>query len=274
MKIKERSVGGVTVLDLDGKIVLGEGDEVVRNKVREVIAAGHRKVLLNLARVPYVDSAGLGELVRCHTRVVRADGQIKLLNLTSRMQGPASDHEAGHRVRDLRVGRLGDLELLRGDAAGAGVGGTASVSGCRSSVRRISQRAPVRESPNAPFALPPVRAAAARSWKKMTFGMTDRSGPTIRRRCCAGRRSAPLRPRRRSRSGSTRTPPDCLSPPAPLQQGPAVDGGPEGEPWQLLPPPGRRAPGRCLPRRCLPRTRGTNQPDVEEIMAGHPQDRP
>ena len=86
MKIKERSVGGVTVLDLDGKIVLGEGDEVVRNKVREVIAAGHRKVLLNLARVPYVDSAGLGELVRCHTRVVRADGQIKLLNLTSRMQ--------------------------------------------------------------------------------------------------------------------------------------------------------------------------------------------
>ena len=86
MKIKERSVGGVTVLDLDGKIVLGEGDEVLRNKVREVIAAGHRKVLLNLARVPYVDSAGLGELVRCHTRVVRTDGQIKLLNLTSRMQ--------------------------------------------------------------------------------------------------------------------------------------------------------------------------------------------
>lgn len=86
MRITERTVGGVTVLDLDGKIVLGEGDDVLRDKVREVIAAGHRKVLLNLADVPYVDSAGLGELVRCHTRMVKTGGNIKLLNLTSRMQ--------------------------------------------------------------------------------------------------------------------------------------------------------------------------------------------
>ncbi len=86
MKITERSVGGVTVLDLEGKIVLGEGDDVLRDKVREVIAAGRRKVLLNLAAVPYVDSAGLGELVRCHTRMVRTDGNIKLLHLTSRMR--------------------------------------------------------------------------------------------------------------------------------------------------------------------------------------------
>lgn len=86
MKITERTRDGVTVLDLEGKIVLGEGDDVLRDKVREVIAAGHRKVLLNLAGVPYVDSAGLGELVRCHTRVVRAGGSIKLLNLTSRMR--------------------------------------------------------------------------------------------------------------------------------------------------------------------------------------------
>ena len=86
MKITERTRDGVTILDLAGRIVLGEGDDVLGDKVREVIAAGHRKVLLNLAAVPYVDSAGLGELVRCHTRVVRAGGSIKLLHLTSRMQ--------------------------------------------------------------------------------------------------------------------------------------------------------------------------------------------
>ena len=86
MKITERNIGDVAILDLTGKIVLGEGDEVLRTKVREVIADGHRKVLLNLAGVPYVDSAGLGELVRCHTRLVREGGSIKLLNLTSRMQ--------------------------------------------------------------------------------------------------------------------------------------------------------------------------------------------
>ncbi len=86
MNITERSVGGVTVLDLEGKIVLGEGDEALAEKIREVVARGDRKVLLNLAGVPYVDSAGLGELVRCHTRLVRADGNIKLLGLTERLQ--------------------------------------------------------------------------------------------------------------------------------------------------------------------------------------------
>ena len=86
MQITERSVGGVTVLDLDGKIMLGEGDDVLGDKVREVIAAGSRKLVLNLADVPYVDSAGLGELVRCHTRMVKAGGSVNLLNLTSRLQ--------------------------------------------------------------------------------------------------------------------------------------------------------------------------------------------
>ena len=86
MQITERSNNGVTVLDLNGKILLGEGDDVVRGKVRGVIAAGGRKLLLNLADVPYVDSAGLGELVRCHTRMVQAGGSVKLLNLTARLQ--------------------------------------------------------------------------------------------------------------------------------------------------------------------------------------------
>ena len=86
MQITERSNNGVTVLDLSGKILLGEGDDVVRGKVRGVIAAGGRKLLLNLADVPYVDSAGLGELVRCHTRMVQVGGSVKLLNLTARLQ--------------------------------------------------------------------------------------------------------------------------------------------------------------------------------------------
>ncbi len=86
MEITERSVGGVTVLDLDGKILLGEGDEVLRHTVRSLIAGGTRNLLLNLAAVPHVDSAGLGELVRCHTRMVQTGGSVKLLNLTARMQ--------------------------------------------------------------------------------------------------------------------------------------------------------------------------------------------
>lgn len=86
MKITKRQEDGVVILDLDGKIVLGEGDETLRNSVREVVAAGHRKVVLNLARCPYVDSAGLGELVRCHTRLAQVGGAIALLHLTARMQ--------------------------------------------------------------------------------------------------------------------------------------------------------------------------------------------
>jgi len=86
MKIAERTQNGVTILDLDGKIVLGEGDDVLRNHMRKLIASGSRQVLLNLAKVPYVDSAGLGELVRCHTRMVTVGGAIKLLNLTRRME--------------------------------------------------------------------------------------------------------------------------------------------------------------------------------------------
>ena len=86
MEITERSVDGVTVLDLDGKILLGQGDEVLRHTVRSLIAGGTRNLVLNLAAVPHVDSAGLGELVRCHTRMVQAGGSVKLLNLTARIR--------------------------------------------------------------------------------------------------------------------------------------------------------------------------------------------
>jgi anti-sigma B factor antagonist len=85
MQIEERTVGDVVVLDLKGKITLGEGDELLKDKVNSLVNQGHRKIVLNLADVPYVDSAGLGEIVRTYTTVSRQGGSMKLLNLTKRI---------------------------------------------------------------------------------------------------------------------------------------------------------------------------------------------
>ena len=85
MQIEERVVGNVTILDLKGKMLIGEGDELLREKINHLVEGGKKKVLLNLADVPYVDSAGLGEIVRCYTTVSRKDGKLKLLNLTKRI---------------------------------------------------------------------------------------------------------------------------------------------------------------------------------------------
>jgi anti-sigma B factor antagonist len=86
MKIDERLVGGVSILDLHGKILIGEGDDVLRDAVGRLVEAGKTKVLLNLADVPYVDSAGLGEIVRCYTTVSRKGGRLKLVNLTTKIR--------------------------------------------------------------------------------------------------------------------------------------------------------------------------------------------
>ncbi len=85
MQIEQRSAGDVIVLDLKGKITLGEGDELLKDKVNSLLNQGHRKVVLNLADVPYIDSAGLGEIVRTYTTVSRQGGNLKLLNLTKRI---------------------------------------------------------------------------------------------------------------------------------------------------------------------------------------------
>ncbi len=85
MQIAERSVGDVMVLDLKGKITLGEGDELLKDKVNSLVNQGHKKIILNLADVPYIDSAGLGEVVRTYTTVSRQGGSLKLLNLTKRI---------------------------------------------------------------------------------------------------------------------------------------------------------------------------------------------
>jgi anti-sigma B factor antagonist len=85
MQIDQRAVGSVMILDLKGKITLGEGDEVLKDKINSLILQGHKKMLLNLADVPYIDSAGLGEIVRTYTTVSRQGGQLKLVNLTKRI---------------------------------------------------------------------------------------------------------------------------------------------------------------------------------------------
>jgi len=85
MQIEERSVADVMILDLKGKMTLGEGDELLKDKVNSLAMQGRLKILLNLADVPYIDSAGLGEIVRTYTTVSRQGGQMKLLNLTKRI---------------------------------------------------------------------------------------------------------------------------------------------------------------------------------------------
>ena len=85
MQIDERTVGDVVVLDIKGRVQLGEGDEMLKDKVNSLINQGYRKIVLNLAEVPYLDSAGLGEVVRAYTTVSRQSGSLKLLNLTKRI---------------------------------------------------------------------------------------------------------------------------------------------------------------------------------------------
>ena len=84
-QIEERVIGGVTILDLKGKMTLGEGDELLKDKINSLIHQGQKKLLLNLEGVPYIDSAGLGEIVRTYTTVSRQGGSLKLVNLTKRI---------------------------------------------------------------------------------------------------------------------------------------------------------------------------------------------
>jgi anti-sigma B factor antagonist len=85
MKIENRIVGDVHLLDCSGKITLGEGTMAIRNTVREVLKNGGKKIVLNLADVNYIDSSGIGELVSSFTTVTNQNGQLKLLSLTKKI---------------------------------------------------------------------------------------------------------------------------------------------------------------------------------------------
>ncbi len=85
MKFKTREVDGVTILDLSGRITLGEGSGTLRDAVRDIVAKGSNKILLNLGGVDYIDSSGLGELVSAYTAVKNSGGELKLVNLTKKV---------------------------------------------------------------------------------------------------------------------------------------------------------------------------------------------
>ncbi|HYK90455.1 MAG TPA: STAS domain-containing protein [Acidobacteriota bacterium] len=86
MNIHTRTVGDVRILDISGKIILGQGTMVVRNTIKDLLHSGVKKIVLNLAEVSYIDSSGLGELVSSFTSVAKEGGQLKLLNLTTKVR--------------------------------------------------------------------------------------------------------------------------------------------------------------------------------------------
>lgn len=86
VKLTTRQVGDVTVIDAAGRITLGEGSSAFRDTIRDLTTRGDRKILLNLGDVTYIDSSGIGELVSAFTTVTNQSGQLKLLNLSKRVQ--------------------------------------------------------------------------------------------------------------------------------------------------------------------------------------------
>ena len=85
MKSSTRQVNGITIVDLSGRITLGEGSVLLRDIVRDLVTKGQRKILLNLGDVTYIDSSGIGELVSAFTTVRNQGGDLKLLNLTKKV---------------------------------------------------------------------------------------------------------------------------------------------------------------------------------------------
>ena len=86
LNIRERQAGDVTVLDMDGKITIGEVSVTLRTSVRRLLEEGKKRILLNLAGVSYIDSSGIGELVSSYTATNKENGQLKLLNLTQKIR--------------------------------------------------------------------------------------------------------------------------------------------------------------------------------------------
>lgn len=85
LKMSNREVNGIVIIDLSGQLTLGESSAAIRDEVRDQTSQGSRKILLNLANITYIDSAGLGELTAAYTSVKNRGGELKLLNLTKRV---------------------------------------------------------------------------------------------------------------------------------------------------------------------------------------------
>ena len=86
MKIKERQAGDITILDVEGRIMFGDGEEKFRDTVTRAIESGRVKLIINMAEVPYIDSAGISQLVRTFVAVGKRGGRMKLLHVTKRVR--------------------------------------------------------------------------------------------------------------------------------------------------------------------------------------------
>ncbi|HLJ86288.1 MAG TPA: STAS domain-containing protein [Candidatus Angelobacter sp.] len=86
LKSNNRQVDGITIVDMSGRITLGEGSVVLRETVKDLVEKGRNKILLNLGDVTYIDSSGIGELVSAFTTVNNKEGKLKLLNLTKKVK--------------------------------------------------------------------------------------------------------------------------------------------------------------------------------------------
>jgi anti-sigma B factor antagonist len=84
MEITERTVDAITLLDLSGKLTIGEGAQLLKDKSESLVFQGRKQVIVNLAAVPYIDSGGLGQLIACYTTLAKAGGRLKLLNVSTK----------------------------------------------------------------------------------------------------------------------------------------------------------------------------------------------
>ena len=84
MEITERTVGPITILDLTGKLTVGDGAQLLKDKTESLVFQSRRQLIVNLAGVPYIDSGGLGQLVACYTTLARAGGRLTLINLNAK----------------------------------------------------------------------------------------------------------------------------------------------------------------------------------------------
>ena len=133
LTIASREVDGVTVLDLSGRITLGEGSVQLRDAIRDLISKGQKSILLNLGDVNYIDSSGLGELVSAYTTAKNQGAALKLLKPDQKGQGRAAADQALHRLRHLRR-RSQRHRLLQVDAPGCRL--AASHPQCRKAIPR------------------------------------------------------------------------------------------------------------------------------------------
>jgi anti-sigma B factor antagonist len=85
MKFSSRKADNVAIIDIEGKILLGEGDVEIKQAVDDLLSQGEKNILLNLAKVPYIDSAGLGEIIRCFTAIRKSGGNLKFLAPNQRL---------------------------------------------------------------------------------------------------------------------------------------------------------------------------------------------